>query len=182
MSTDILTQLQTTYTQLLTQFYSTISYLSQRHPTIAPDPVPGQPYTNPPTEVSTGPNGERITRITAIEPGPEDTDPQRTPFPLRPDSPEVFEDAKRELAEDLILKAQQIQYLIERLPGLGKGEEEQKEDIRRLVDECEEMEKVRRVKRKEMRLLVERLDAVVGGMAKSVPTVKVNGNANSGPS
>jgi uncharacterized coiled-coil protein SlyX len=64
--------------------------------------------------------------------------------------------------------------LIERLPGLGREEEEQKEEIRKLVGECEEMEKVRKQKRKEMRALVERLDAVVGGMARSVPVA--NGN------
>lgn len=155
MSTDILTQLQTTYTQLLTQFFSTLSYLSQRHPLVAPDAVPGEPFTN--------------KSIAPAEPGPEDTDPARNPFPLRPDSPRSFESSQKELAEDLVLKAQQIQHLVSRLPGLGKDEEEQAEDIRNLTVEVEEMEKIRQEKRREMRQLVKRLEAVVGGMNTSIP-------------
>lgn len=156
MSTDILTQLQTTYTQLLTQFYSTLSYLSQRHPLIAPEPIPGEAFTS--------------RSIAPAEPGPEDADPSRAIFPLRSDSPEIFEAAQKELAEDLVLKTKQIQQLIVQLPGLGKDENEQARDIQKLVEKVEEMEKARRMKRQEMKDLARRLEAVIEGMNTSVDT------------
>ena len=45
---DPLTALQTSYDQLLTQLYSTLSYLSQRHPVIPPISDPQEPYTRHP--------------------------------------------------------------------------------------------------------------------------------------
>ena len=182
MSSDILTQLQTCYDQLLTQFFSTISYLSQRHPLIAPDPDPSDPFTNPPTLTSTqtpNPNPETPSQPSAsgsgIQPGPEDTD--RSSYPLRPAPPQTFAHAQRELAEDLVQKGQQIELLISRLPGIGRGEEQQKEEIRVLVEKVRSMEKKRKEKRKEMRECVRRLDSVVAGMAESVDFERMDGGA-----
>ena len=159
MASDILTQLQTCYDQLLTQFFSTVSYLSQRHPLVAPQPIPGDPLTLPPRD-------ENTTR-----PGNED---QAEPYPLRPVSPDYFERSQRELAEDLVRKGQQIEYLIERLPGLGQGEEQQAEDIRQLAVQVKEMEVLRKQKRKEMSECVRQLDNVVMGMAKSINVPSTN--------
>jgi len=170
MSSDILTQLQTCYDQLLTQFFSTISYLSQRHPLVAPIPDPNDPYTNPPSATAPPqtPNldGTPAAPSSGLIPGPEDTD--RSVYPLRPAAPEVFASAQRELSDDLVTKAQQIEYLISRLPGIGRGEEQQAEEIRILVEKVREMEARRKEKRREMRECVRRLDAVVLGMAESV--------------
>ena len=160
MASDILTQLQTCYDQLLTQFFSTVSYLSQRHPLVAPNTIPGDHLTLPPKD-------ENTTR-----PGNEDL---AGPYPLRPVLPDHFERAQKELAEDLVRKGQQIEYLIERLPGLGKGEVQQAEDIRQLVEQVKEMEAVRKEKRREMRECVRQLDDVVMGMATSIDVPTVNG-------
>lgn len=167
MSNDILTQLQTCYDQLLTQFFSTVSYLSQRHPIIAPDADPNDPFTNPPTAggPSQTPNPDG-TSASAIQPGLEDTD--RAPYPLRPVPSSTFSSAQRELAEDLVQKAQQIEMLISRLPGIGRGEDEQREEIKSLSRSVREMEEKRKAKRAEMRDYVRRLDDVVLGMSQSL--------------
>lgn len=175
MSNDILTQLQTCYDQLLTQLFSTVSYLSQRHPLVAPTADPNDPYTNPPNQE----NSE-----TAILPGLEDTD--RAPYPLRPVPASTFAQAQRELAEDLVLKTQQIELLIARLPGIGLGEEQQFKEIEALSVKVREMEERRKAKRSEMRAYVKRLDDVVLGMARSIEDTAepetaeehTNGNSN----
>ncbi|EXJ59435.1 uncharacterized protein A1O5_12060 [Cladophialophora psammophila CBS 110553] len=183
MSSDILTQLQTCYDQLLTQFFSTISYLSQRHALVAPEPDPNDPFTNPPSAAVVGaaassqtpnPVDAAAAQLQAsVNPGPEDTD--RAPFPLRPVAPQTFANAQRELAEDLVLKGQQIEMLISRLPGIGRGEEQQAEDIRMLAEKVRKMEQERKVKRREMKEYVRRLESVVMGMAESVDYGADNG-------
>ncbi|KIV83765.1 hypothetical protein PV11_05760 [Exophiala sideris] len=178
MSNDILTQLQTCYDQLLTQFFSTISYLSQRHPLIGPDPDPNDPYTNPPAAPTQTPNPDgSIPTTSGTIPGPEDSD--RAPYPLRPAAPQVFANAQRELAEDLVQKAQQIEFLISKLPGIDRGEEQQAEEIKILVQKVRDMEERRKAKRKEMRECVKRLDRVVLGMAQSIEYTAANGHQQS---
>lgn len=167
MSNDILTQLQTCYDQLLTQCFSTISYLSQRHPIIAPDADPNDPFTNPPAigGPSQTPNPDG-TPMSAIQPGLEDT--ERAPYPLRPVLPPTFSAAQRELAEDLVQKAQQIDMLISRLPGIGRDEEQQRHEIEILNQKVRAMEEKRKAKRREMRDYVKRLDDVILGMSQSL--------------
>lgn len=149
--------------QLATQIYSTTCYLSQRHPLLPPEPVPGDSYTQPPP-----PSSNPLT------PGPEDTAPSN-PRQLHPDPPSAFAASQRELAQDLILKGAQIEYLASILPGLGKREEEQEERIRVLEGELRSVENQRREKRREMRALVSRLEDVVMGVAESRGVV-VNGS------
>jgi mediator of RNA polymerase II transcription subunit 21 len=177
MSNDILTQLQTCYDQLLTQFFSTVSYLSQRHPLVAPDPDPSNPLTYPPsTNTTENSNQDGASQNTA---GIGIEDAERAPYPLRPVPSDVFANAQQELAEDLVSKGQQIQLLISRLPGIGRGEEQQAEEIKVLVEKVREMEKARKQKRKEMREYVRKLDDVIMGMATSMDYEEMNGNANS---
>lgn len=163
MSSDVLTQLQTCYDQLLTQFFSTVSYLSLRHPLIAPDPIPGEPYTQVPKDDKPPERSSTRHRYTNMAVGPEDTAAGFQPLP-----PETFEHAQEELAEDLILKGQQIEQLIRSLPGLGRGEEQQAREIQELVVKVREMEKLRKQKRKELRAAVRQLDDVILGMATSI--------------
>lgn len=177
MSNDILTQLQTCYDQLLTQFFSTVSYLSQRHPLVAPEPDPDDPFTYPPsaTAVATQTPGADHSQPQGpgVQPGPEDTD--RSAYPLRPVAPQVFANAQHELAEDLVQKGQQIELLISRLPGIGRGEEQQAEDIRVLAERVRDMEERRKAKRKEMKEYVKRLDNVIMGMSRSIHDSHLNG-------
>lgn len=162
MSSDILTQLQITYNQLMVQFFSTFSYLHQRHPLEAPQAIPGQTFTG--------------TQLAPSTVGEEDT--ANSTYPLQPQDPTVFEEAQKELSEDLVLKSQQIQQLIARLPGIDHDEKQQAEDIRELVKKVEDLELERRSKRREMRKLVQRLDAVVGGMGRSINLPAVGGQSN----
>ncbi|EXJ82531.1 hypothetical protein A1O3_06344 [Capronia epimyces CBS 606.96] len=176
MSSDILTQLQTCYDQLLTQFFSTISYLSQRHPLVAPDPDPNDPFTYPPsaTTATQTPGGDQSQpQGSGPQPGPEDTD--RSAYPLRPVPPQTFAKAQRELAEDLVQKGQQIELLISRLPGIGRGEEQQAEEIRVLAEKVRDMEEKRKAKRREMKAYVKRLDEVIMGMSRSIDDSNING-------
>ena len=170
MSSDVLTQLQTCYDQLLTQYFSTISYLSLRHPLVAPEPIPGEPYTQPPKDEalqgsdvsSVGPMRHRYATTKIHD---EDTS-----MGLQPVSPAQFDQAQQDLAEDLVRKGQQIEDLIRNLPGLGRGEEQQVQEIQELVVKVREMEKRRRRKRREMRECVRQLDDLVLGMATSINT------------
>ena len=185
MATDRLTQLQACYDQLLTQFFSTVSYLNQRHPLIYPEPVPGDPYTNVPRkdaqDASATGASSRQRYATVIQPGGEDATGGR---PLLPVTPEIFEEAQHDLAEDLILKGQQIEHLIRSLPGLDKGQEQQAAEIEALVEKVHEMEKQKKQKRREMRECVRKLDDVIMGMSTSVEVVhggtphKANGATN----
>lgn len=152
MSSDKLTQLQAEFNQLLIQFFSIYSYNAQRHPLEPPSEIPGLAFT----------------ALKQTEPGPEDTDPTKTAYPLQPVDAKKFEEAQHELAEDLVLKTQQIQRLITDLPGIDQDESQQAEVINKLVAEVEDLNIARKAKRKEMRQLVKRLDAVVGGMCRNI--------------
>ena len=187
MATDRLTQLQACYDQLLTQFFSTVSYLNQRHPLIYPEPVPSDPYTNVPIkdaqDASATGASSRHRYATETKPGGEDLTGGR---PLLPVTPEKFEEAQRDLAEDLILKGQQIERLIRSLPGLDKSQEQQAAEIDALVGKVHAMEKQKKQKRREMRECVRKLDDVVMGMSTSVNVSnggtphKANGDTNGG--
>jgi mediator of RNA polymerase II transcription subunit 21 len=166
MSSDVLTQLQTCYDQLLTQFFSTVSYLALRHPVVAPEPVPGEPYTYPPKdEASEEQNGSTKHQYSTIKLHEEDTSMGLQPVPAA-----QFEQAQQELAEDLVRKGQQIEHLIRNLPGLGRGEEQQAKEIQELIIEVREMEARRKQKRREMREYVQQLDNVILGMSSSINT------------
>jgi len=167
MSTDVVSLLQAEVDQLMIQQFSTYSYLSQRHPLQPPRAIPGLRFTSEKIALAAPPHGK---------PGDEDT--ERAPYPLQPQDPQIFNEAQHELAEDLISKAQQIQQLIAKLPGIDQDKSQQAESIEKLVAEVEEMEKARREKRREMHQLVKRLDAVVGGMSRSINYSHVNGQMN----
>ena len=103
-------------------------------------------------------------------PGPEDTSPSRTAYPLRPDTPTTFSNSQSELAHDLILKARQIHALIEDLADDVSGEVERKreEQIRGLSERVREVERERAEVRGRAGRLARRVDGVVLGMRGSV--------------
>ncbi|RJE16963.1 hypothetical protein PHISCL_10700, partial [Aspergillus sclerotialis] len=61
-------------------------------------------------------------------------------LPPAPDSPRTFASRQRELARDLVIKEQQIEYLISVLPGIDSSETQQEERIRELEKELREVE------------------------------------------
>ncbi|KAI9760392.1 MAG: hypothetical protein M4579_001688 [Chaenotheca gracillima] len=141
---DRLTQLQDALDQLATQFYASVRYVTTHHPR-APQHHGGGSTSAPQTPAHT-----------------DGADPFSAGFaPPRPDTPIAFAAAQRELARDLILKEQQIEYLISVLPGIGTSENEQKERIRELEDELREAERERREVGKEREELIERVEGVI---------------------
>ncbi|KAI9672510.1 MAG: RNA polymerase II mediator complex subunit [Caeruleum heppii] len=128
---DRLTQLQDALDDLATQFYASIRYLSTHHAPPHPIPVDQNPHVPPP------------------------------PPPPPPDDPRTFAAAQRELARDLVLKEQQIEYLIGVLPGIGTSEKEQTERLRVLERELRDAERERRQAVEERERVVARLDEVI---------------------
>lgn len=85
-------------------------------------------------------------------------------IPPEPDSPRTFASRQRELARDLVLKEQQIEYLVSVLPGVGASEVEQEGRIRELEGELRGVEVERGVKMRELRGLRRRLEGVLGAV------------------
>ena len=134
-------------TQLSTQFYATLCYINLRHTLLAPQD-PTDPYIN-----------QRILS------DPQDADQFAQYRKLEPDSPEIFEDAMRELARDLVTKEKQIESLIDSLPGMNTSEEEQEERIKSLAQELREVEKEKKQKWKETRKMIAKLEHITMGVA-----------------
>lgn len=152
--------------QLATQFYATLCYLTTYHdhsPAIQPSNVATAnpqlkkiPKNAPPKR---GGGESAADNAQAAAEGQDPGAPQ-------PDSPETFRSRQRELARDLIIKEQQIEYLISVLPGIGSSEAEQEERIRQLTEELRVVEDERRAKRREMRKLGERVDELLEAVSR----------------
>ncbi|KAL4795317.1 mediator complex, subunit Med21 [Aspergillus venezuelensis] len=190
---DILTQLQTCLDQLATQFYATIGYLTTYHdnspaiPPPNPDSAPAlakiqKNSSNPPIPASAAailnnasqgsPSGAGGGGVT---PGPATAGGDGTAeaageegLPPRPDSPRTFAARQRELARDLVIKEQQIEYLISVLPGIGSSEAEQEKRIRELEVELRGVEEERERKVRELRVLRKRVEGVLGGVSNGI--------------
>ncbi|KAJ5584409.1 Mediator complex subunit Med21 [Penicillium hispanicum] len=190
---DILTQLQTCLDQLATQFYATLGYLTTYHDNSPATPPPNVPdaapalakisknTTSPPVPASiaekTGAGGSDAIQAQASPPPPNPQQPGATAedaqvldpnLPPRPDSPRTFASRQRELARDLIIKEQQIEYLISVLPGIGASEAEQEARIRELETQLRDVEKERTAKAKELKKLRGRLENVLGAVSVGI--------------
>lgn len=88
--------------------------------------------------------------------------------PPEPDSPATFASRQRELARDLIIKEQQIEYLISVLPGIGTSEAEQEARIRELEGLLRGVEKEREDKARELRALRRKLENVLGAVSVGI--------------
>jgi mediator of RNA polymerase II transcription subunit 21 len=106
-------------------------------------------------EASTLPPG--AGSVTLLTPG--QGDPNQPPTP---DPPALFAYRQRELARDLIIKEQQIEYLISRLPGIGSSEAEQEARIRELEGELRHVLVERERKAQELKKLAKKLETVLG--------------------
>ncbi|RAL13756.1 med21 domain-containing protein [Aspergillus homomorphus CBS 101889] len=122
-----------------------------------------------PALISAAPTTAGEAGNTAQGQGPgQGADPSQPPAP---DSPRTFAARQRELARDLVIKEQQIEYLISVLPGIGASEAQQEARIRELEGELRDAEGVREARMRELRALRGRLDRVL-----SVMQVGIYGN------
>ncbi|KAJ5189189.1 Mediator complex subunit Med21 [Penicillium cf. griseofulvum] len=189
---DILTQLQTCLDQLATQFYATLGYLTTYHDNAPTTPPPNVPDAVPalakiaknssappvPAAIANKVGGAATVAGNASPPHAPPQQPGAAPgtaregddpnLPPAPDSPRTFASRQRELARDLIIKEQQIEYLISVLPGIGASEAEQETRIRELETELREVEKERAAKVRELKKLRTRLEDVLGAVAVGI--------------
>ncbi|KAI9693302.1 MAG: RNA polymerase II mediator complex subunit [Bathelium mastoideum] len=158
-------------TQLVTQMYASIRYIQTHHNFAS---IPSQPDMNPYSRSQPGsvppsallpPESNGIpaagspptaqTQQANAQNGTEDA------TGLRPDPPDVFAEALTELAQDLVVKEQQVELLIDVLPGIGRSEAEQVARIRELEGRLREVEGRRQEAVREKERCVERLDGVI---------------------
>ncbi|KAJ5383967.1 hypothetical protein N7517_001878 [Penicillium concentricum] len=189
---DILTQLQTCLDQLATQFYATLGYLTTYHDNAPTTPPPNVPDAVPalakitknssappvPAAIANKVGGAAAVAGNASPPHAPPQQPGAAPgtasegddpnLPPAPDSPRTFASRQRELARDLIIKEQQIEYLISVLPGIGASEAEQESRIRELETELREVEKERAAKVRDLKKLRTRLEDVLGAVAVGI--------------
>ncbi|KAJ5399637.1 hypothetical protein N7465_010126 [Penicillium sp. CMV-2018d] len=189
---DILTQLQTCLDQLATQFYATLGYLTTYHDNAPTTPPPNVPNAAPalakitknsssppvPAAIANKVGGAAAVAGNASPPHAPPQQPGAAPgtavegedpnLPPAPDSPSTFASRQRELARDLIIKEQQIEYLISVLPGIGASEAEQETRIRELETELRGVEKERAAKVRELKKLRTRLEDVLGAVAVGI--------------
>ncbi|OJJ47213.1 hypothetical protein ASPZODRAFT_166437 [Penicilliopsis zonata CBS 506.65] len=189
---DILTQLQTCLDQLATQFYATLSYLTTYHDNSPATPPSNTPNAAP--ALAKIPKNSTAPPVPASAPVLEPETPAPAPaqlpqgdahqgkdtpggpagagagagvdpaLPPAPDSPRTFARRQRELARDLIIKEQQIEYLISVLPGIGSSETEQEARIRELEKDLRAAEAERESKAQGLKVLRKRLENVLGAV------------------
>ncbi|KAK5116568.1 hypothetical protein LTR85_009193 [Meristemomyces frigidus] len=181
---DKLTQLQDALDNQLTLMYAAMNYIQTRQPYSA---IPGQPNQAPdpaplPTPDTVAAPQSAVSQLTNGDTseqqpnGPSQPPPQpaeevaadgrpRTPPPERP---EVFNRAMRDMARDLVLQEQQIEILINHLPGLGNSEESQVMRMRELEAELREVEAERARAEEEKERMVDMLGEVIGKV-KRIP-------------
>jgi mediator of RNA polymerase II transcription subunit 21 len=74
---------------------------------------------------------------------------------------DVFKAGQIELAQDLILKEQEIEMLISALPGLENSERDQEQMIRQLEEELKISEEERKTAVKEKEAALAKLESVI---------------------
>jgi mediator of RNA polymerase II transcription subunit 21 len=170
--------------------YATLSYTSTR---AAPSPIPGQPLQSPAapafpssthatsdaaapetqTQTQTQGSSNPTQTTTSFDPSQPQTQTQTQPQtqtrllstrPPRHDPAAAFTADLHELARDLIVKEQQIEMLIERLPGIGTSERAQRARMAVLERQLREIEEERARAVAEKERLLERVAGRIAGV------------------
>lgn len=171
-TTDSLTQLQDCFDQLLTQMFASIRYIDTHHPYAQ---IEGQSDQSPATTAITQP--QPLTQTTLpIHPSSNaiSSDPAQPPPPppaqteaeIRFTSRAAFRPTLQELAQDLVLKEQQIEYLIDTLPGIGTSQLSQEARIRELEQELKEVSEERKKWVAVQEDLVKTVEGVIKGVRR----------------
>ncbi len=158
----VLSSATTNAQKLATQFYASIRYLSLHHSSSSltnPHPANSQRHQNY-SNSSANPNHEQPTS--------QQEQPESSSYPpeQRPDTPTTFTSAQRELAQDLLLKAKQIEYLISVLPGVENSQEKQEAQIVELDAELREALEERKKAEADRQLWLGKVDGIIGGIKR----------------
>ncbi|KAF2401989.1 hypothetical protein EJ06DRAFT_529127 [Trichodelitschia bisporula] len=153
--TDRLTQLQNCLDDFLTQMYASLRYIDTHH---AYAPIPGQSDQNPFASSAPNTQGTQSTAPSMQNPA--------TPAQPAPDPPALFEARLQELAQDLVLKEQQIEALVEALPGVGCSQAEQEARLRALEEELKAVDVEWKEAKRERERLVEKVEGVILGVRR----------------
>lgn len=164
--------------------YSSLMYIETHHSYAA---IPGQPSQDPTNKDNIkdaerdGAAADAAATTTAAQsvPQPNGPAPSTAPATLHPTAaappppepasgapaphpPARFAATLRELAQDHVLKEQQIELLVGVLPGIGTSEREQVDRMARLEGELRAVEGERREAVRERERLVRRVEGVLG--------------------
>jgi len=151
--------------------YAAINYIKTRHPygdipgqpSQAPDPAP--PSAIPQSAVSqTLPNGngnQANGPVGGAAAAAVDEQQASKPSTPPPEPSDTFNASLHELAKDLVLQEQQIEILINSLPGLGSSEASQQRRMRELEAELRIVEEERRKAEEEKEVMVAKLGNVL---------------------
>ncbi|CZT19911.1 related to RNA polymerase II holoenzyme/mediator subunit [Ramularia collo-cygni] len=156
---DRLTQLQDCIDVLNTLMFASLNYVHTRHPY---GEIPGQPSQAP------HPSGqENGTANGDAQQGEGQTGSHEAGAPT-PEEQRVFNAALREMAQDVVLQEQQIEIIVNQLPGIGSSEADQERRMRELEVEMREIEEQRAKKETEREKMVDMLGEIIGRV-KRVP-------------
>ncbi len=143
--------------------YASISYIRQHHPY---GEIPGQPSQAPQAHepaAASNENGESAQTNGVATSQQQLSEREGTP---PPEETQAFNAALHEMARDLVIKEQQIEYLINSLPGLGSSGADQEKRMRELEVELREVEAERAKAEVEREALVEGLGKVIVGVQR----------------
>ena len=151
--------------KLATQFYASIRYLSLHHTSSALTPPPSNSRHN---HNSSNSNANTNPNTNHEQPTAQQEPPESSSYPpeQRPDTPTTFASAQRELAQDLLLKTKQIEYLISVLPGVENSQEKQEARITELDAELRAALEARKKAEGERELWLGKVDGIIGGIRR----------------
>ncbi|GKZ25659.1 RNA polymerase II mediator complex subunit [Aspergillus brasiliensis] len=141
------------------------------HPVPASAPQAAQSQSQaspPPPDTTNNPQAQGQNADQQQQQNPDGTGAAEGLLAPAPDSPATFAARQRELARDLVIKEQQIEYLISVLPGIDSSEAEQERRIRELEGELRVVEGVREERRRELGALRRRLEGVLGVVERGI--------------
>lgn len=169
---DRLTQLQDCLDHLLTQMYATLKYIDTRHSYAS---IPGQPdqFTPLSSTAGTGTASGTANGNTAAPPvattaaeEQQGEEQEQEPSGIEPVPDPEFTSKCHVLAQDLVLKEQQIEALVATLPGLGSSQARQETRIQELQAELDRLEAEARGWDGEREVVVGRLEGLLEGVCR----------------
>lgn len=139
--------------------FASLNYVHTRHPY---GDIPGQPSQAPQTG---GQENGAVNGDAQQGDGPTGGHAAGT---LAPETRDTFTAGLRELAQDVVLQQQQIEIIVNQLPGIGSSEVDQERRMRELEVEMRQVEEERAKKEVEREKMIDLLGEVIGRV-KRVP-------------